>query len=119
MLALFGGQLVDRSGHDHISGAVPIGIRVITGVIARALGLVFMPFLRHGHAGNHHMLDAIGRHGLEQLVHACRLLEEVDVMQVRVAVGIVAGVHGQAAGAKQEGKGQVGPGHDKISIQVK
>lgn len=94
------GQLAHRRGDNHVGGAVPIGIRIVTGVIAWTLGLVLMPFLGHRHTGNHHMLNAIVRNRLEQLGHAGGFLEEIDVMQVCIAVGIFAS-HGAAAGNDQ------------------
>lgn len=49
-LALLTWQLLQRRRHVCVGGAVPIGVGVITGVVARALGLVFVPFLGHGYA---------------------------------------------------------------------
>ncbi|MNH44237.1 hypothetical protein D3C79_1063400 [compost metagenome] len=49
-LALLTWQLLQRRRHVSISGAVPVGISVITGVVARALGFVFVPFLGHRYA---------------------------------------------------------------------
>ena len=118
VLALRGGKFIDRRRDDHIRCAVPIGIGVVTGVVARALGLVFVPFLGHGNPGNHDVLNAVVRHGLEQLVHAGGFLEKIHVMQVRVAVGIVTGLHGKAAGGEQQGETQAGSRHGKTSIRA-
>jgi hypothetical protein len=69
-------QFLHGIGNDHVGGAVPVGVGVITGVIARTFGFVFMPFLRHGNAGNHHMVDGIVLHGREQFRHARGFLEK-------------------------------------------
>src|SRR3990167_3896047 len=116
VLALRRRKFIHCRRDDHIRGAVPISIGVVTGVIARTLGLVFVPFLGHGNPGNHDVLNAVVRHGLEQLVHAGALLKEIHVMQVRVAVGIVTSLRGKAADGKQQGKTQAGSRHGKTSI---
>ncbi|MCY1448045.1 hypothetical protein D9M71_646920 [compost metagenome] len=51
--SLFGGELFHGRRHVGIGGAVPIGIGVVTGVVTRPLGFVFMPFLGHRDTGNH------------------------------------------------------------------
>ena len=50
--------------------------------------------------------------------HAGGFLEKIHVMQVRVAVGIVTGLHGKAAGGEQQGETQAGSRHGKTSIRV-
>ena len=91
-LALLGGQTLVGGRDEHVGSAVPIGIGVITGVITRTLGLVLVPFLGHRNTGEHHMIDVVFRHFLQQFVHAGTFLEKVDVVQVGVAVAVFAGL---------------------------
>ncbi len=88
-LALLVGQLLQRRGDVGVGSAVPVGFGVVPGVIARALGLVFVPLLGHRDAGNHRLLDTGGVHGLDQRGHAFAFLEEVDVVQVGITVAVV------------------------------
>ena len=93
-------QTFDRRSHPYIRGTEPIGIRIITRVVAWPLGLVFMPLLGNRNTGDHDVLDTVLRHSRQQLVHSRRFLEEIDVMQMCIAVGVVTGL-GPSTGSRQ------------------
>ncbi|MCY1533704.1 hypothetical protein D9M68_690450 [compost metagenome] len=104
---LLGRQLPHRSGHQHIGGAVPVGTGIVAGVVARALGLVLVPLFGDRDTGDHHVIDASLVHGLQQGAHAIAFLEEVHVMQMGIAVAVVACFTGQ--GRSQQQCGETGP----------
>ncbi|MNE48971.1 hypothetical protein D3C80_1434630 [compost metagenome] len=105
-LALLGRQLLVGMRDQHIGGAVPIGIGIIAGVIARALGFVLVPFLRHRDTREHYMLDIGLGHALEQLVHAGAFLEKIDIMQMGIAVDILASLDSTGGQADEKGATQ-------------
>ena len=93
MPTLLSAKLLDRLRHPHIGCAVPISVSVVTRVVTRALGFVFMPLFGHWNARNHHVLNAIFLHRSQQLRHTGGFLEKIHVMQMRVAVSIFACLH--------------------------
>jgi hypothetical protein len=88
-LTLFSRQLLVRMGNQPVGSAVPVNIGIVTGVVAWPLGFIFMPLFRHGYAGEHCMLNLSSSHCLQQLVHSGAFLEEIDVVQVRIAVAVI------------------------------
>ncbi len=89
-LALLLIQLFQRRSDQHVGSAIPIDRRIVTRVVTWALGLVLVPFLRDGDATDHHMIDTTSVHRIEQLLHAVGFLEKIHVMQMRIAIAVIA-----------------------------
>ena len=89
-VTLIGRHLLQRLGNQHVGGAKPVGTAIVTGIVARPLGLVFMPLLGNRNPGQHDMLDVGLIHGLDQAVQPGTFLEEINEMQVGVTVAVLA-----------------------------
>ena len=78
------GQVQHGARHEEVGGAVPIGAGIVVEIVGGPPGISLVPLLHDGHA-DHHRLGYPGIvHGFEERVHAVRLLDEAEEVQVAI-----------------------------------
>ncbi len=82
-------KFAQRLNEVVICRAIPIKTAVVAAVIARALGLVLMPFFHQWNAADHGVLDMVCVHLFQQSIEGFGLLEKINDMQVTVAETVV------------------------------